>query len=58
MILYLDTTAVVKLYVEEAGSDVVRELTTGLELHISHVTVVEFVAAVCRQGRSGGLAGP
>ncbi|MAF12679.1 hypothetical protein CMK11_19695 [Candidatus Poribacteria bacterium] len=54
-VIFLDTSAVVKRYVTEPGSQRVRDLTADSDSHISHVTVVEYVAAVCRQGRSGRL---
>ncbi|MBT3269547.1 type II toxin-antitoxin system VapC family toxin [Candidatus Poribacteria bacterium] len=54
-VIFLDTSAVVKRYAAEPGSQRVRDLTAGADSHISHVTVVEYVAAVCRQGRSGRL---
>jgi len=56
VVLDLDTSALVKRYVNEPGSDVVREVTVGADLHTSHITIVEFVAAVCRHGRTGSLS--
>ena len=58
-ILFLDTSAVVKRYVMEEGSEVVQHLMSpeaGHDLYISHVTVVETIAAVARRGRSGDLS--
>ena len=53
--IFLDTSAVVKRYVDEAGSRVVRELTAAADAHISEITIVECIAALCRQGREGRL---
>lgn len=51
MILYLDTSAFIKLYVEEQGSDSVRAaVSTGL-LHTHWITYVEMRAALARLHR-------
>ena len=56
MIGYLDTSSLVKLYVEEKGSRPVRELVERAELvATSVVTYAETRAALARQRREGGL---
>lgn len=56
MILYLDTSSLVKLYVEEEGSGLIRELVERAELvATSVVTYAEARAALARQRREGGL---
>lgn len=56
MIVYLDTSSLVKLYVEEKGSRLVRELVERAELvATSVVTYAEARAALARQRREGGL---
>lgn len=56
MIVYLDTSSLVKLYVEEKGSRMVRDLVEPAELvATSVVTYVEARAALARQRREGGL---
>ena len=56
MIGYLDTSSLVKLYVEEKGSRLVRELVERAELvATSVVTYAEARAALARQRREGGL---
>ncbi len=56
MIAYLDTSSLVKLYVEEQGSRLVRDLVERAELvATSVVTYVEARAALARQRRAGGL---
>lgn len=57
MILYLDTSSLVKLYVEEAGSDEVRELASQAAIvATSIVAYPETRAALARLRRSGNLA--
>lgn len=59
MILYLDTSALVKLYIEEAGSDEVREWAGDAEaLAASRVALAELAAAVARRWREGDLTDP
>ena len=56
MILYLDTSSLVKLYVEEKGSRLVQDLVETAELvATSGVSYVEARAALARQRREGGL---
>lgn len=56
MIVYLDTSSLVKLYVEEKSSRLVRELVERAELvATSVVTYAEARAAFARQRREAGL---
>ncbi len=56
MIGYLDTSSLVKLYVEEEGSALIRELVDRAELvATSVVAYAEARAALARQRREGGL---
>ena len=56
MIAYLDTSSLVKLYVEEEGSRLIRELVARAELvATSVVAYAEARAALARQRREGGL---
>lgn len=56
MIGYLDTSSLVKLYVEEEGSLRVRELVERAELVATSVVAYpEARAALARQRREGGL---
>lgn len=56
MIAYLDTSSLVKLYVEEEGSHLVRDLLQRAELvATSVVAYAEARAALARQRREGGL---
>ncbi len=56
MILYLDTSALVKLYVEEPGSAaVVRAVERAAALATVRVAYAEARAAFARQRRDGGL---
>lgn len=58
MILYLDTSSLVKLYVEEIGSREVRELVAGADsVATSVVAFAEARSAFARLGREG-LLGP
>ncbi len=57
MILFLDTSALVKLYVEEAHSDAVREWVDGAEVVAScRVAYPEAVSALNRRMRAGDIA--
>lgn len=59
MIAYLDTSAVVKLYVEEAGSMTVRRIVQGAaQVGTSRVTYAETRAAFARRFREHGFAAP
>lgn len=54
MIAYFDTSALVKLYVEEDGTDVVRAVAHGAAMvATSRVTRVEFHSAISRKIRLG-----
>ena len=54
MILYLDTSALVKLYAEEAGSKIVRQAVADANLIItSPLSYAETRSALDRKGRSG-----
>jgi len=54
--LYLDTSALVKLYVAEAGSDQVRQSVRAAERVVSsRVAYPEARAAFARRQREGGL---
>lgn len=56
MIAYLDTSSLVKLYVEEKGAALIRELVERAELvATSVVAYAEARAAFARQRREGGL---
>ena len=56
MIVYLDTSSLVKLYIEEKGSRLVRDLVKRAEIvATSVVTYAEARAALARQRREGGL---
>jgi predicted nucleic acid-binding protein len=56
LIVYLDTSSLVKLYVEEEGSRSVRDLVERADLvATSVVTYAEARAALARQRREGGL---
>lgn len=57
MLLYLDTSAVVKLYVREAGSDKVRKgVVKSEQAATSALTYVEARAALARGERLGVLS--
>jgi predicted nucleic acid-binding protein len=56
LIAYLDTSSLVKLYVEEEGSPVIRKLVERAEVvATSVVAYAEAGAALARQRRVGGL---
>ncbi len=56
MIAYLDTSSLVKLYVEEEGSALIRQLVERAELVATSVVAYpEARAALARQRREGGL---
>lgn len=53
MILYLETSALVKLYAEEEGSDLVRQAVVASDvIATSLVSYVETRSALARKGRS------
>ena len=57
MILYLDTSSLVKLYVEEEGSEVVRrQVAEARAVAASAIACVEARAAFARKHREGGLS--
>jgi uncharacterized protein len=57
VILYLDTSSLVKLYVEEQGSEEVREQVAGATVvATSVIACVEASAAFARKRREGGLS--
>lgn len=59
MIAYLDTSAVVKLYVEEAGATTVRRVVhEATHVGTSRVTYVEARAAFARRHRERGFSTP
>ncbi len=52
MILYLDTSALFKLYVDEAGSDAVHAAVAAAEsVAVCRITWVEAMSALARRGR-------
>ena len=54
--IYLDTSALVKVYLPEAESDIVDQLLIGRQdLFISDLVVAEIVSAVARRRRDGAL---
>jgi len=58
LIAYLDTSSLVKLYVEEEGSALIRQLVERAEIvATSVVAYAEARAALARQRREGGLTG-
>ena len=57
MILYLDTSALVKLYVKEPGSQAVRALLEKAQIvSTSRVAYVEMRAGLARKLRQGELS--
>ncbi len=57
MILYLDTSSLVKLYVEEEGSQAVRsQVSKATAVATSTIAHVEARAAFARKHREGGLS--
>jgi predicted nucleic acid-binding protein len=57
VILYLDTSALLKLYVDEPGSDVTWAAASGSILATCRITWVEAVAALARREREAPAAG-
>ena len=54
-VYYFDTSALVKIYIEEDGSAWVREiaeLERGNTIHIAHITGPETIAALFRKVRT------
>jgi uncharacterized protein len=59
MILYADTSSLVKLYVEEAGSDAVRELVRKADMVAScRVALPEMVSALTRRRHNRQIEPP
>jgi len=57
MILYLDTSALVKLYIDEPGSEEVREKVKAARIvSTSRVAYVEARAGIARKFREGELS--
>lgn len=56
MILYLDTSALLKLYVDETGSDLAWAAAAGSALATCRVTWVEALAALARREREAPAA--
>ena len=57
-LLYLDTSALVKLYINEPGTELMKELASrgsGNSVAVCSITQVEFHAAIWRRRREGGL---
>lgn len=58
-VYFLDTSAIVKRYVQETGAVWVRGLTdpaAGHRLYIATITAVEVVSAVARRTRGGSIS--
>jgi len=58
-VLYLDSSALVKRYIQEVGSAWVSGLTTstaGNWLYVARITGVEVVSAITRKARAGGIS--
>jgi hypothetical protein len=57
-IYYLDSSAVVKRYVAEAGSEAIRAICTDAEntLFLSELTLVEVSSAFARRAKGGGIS--
>jgi predicted nucleic acid-binding protein len=59
LILYLDTSALVKLYAEEKGSDLVRQAVRASDfIATSLMSYVETRSALVRKGRSREISRP
>lgn len=57
-IYFLDSSAIVKLYVEEVGSTWIADIAdphNGHALHVLNVSLVEVVSAIVRRGLIGGV---
>lgn len=58
-VLFLDSSALVKRYVQEQGSAWVLQQTdsaSGHSIYVARITGVEVVSAIVRKARSGGLS--
>ena len=59
MALFLDTSSLVKLFVQEqASADVERAVAADLDLHVGCLTAHEFLSALQRKMRSNMLSPP
>jgi predicted nucleic acid-binding protein len=59
-VLYLDTSALVKRYIQETGTDWVSKLThpsVGHDLFLARLAGPELIAAVTRRARGGHIPG-
>lgn len=57
MIVYVDTSILVKWYIVEAGSDLVDQyLTSAAEVGVAAITLPEAVAAISKKVRRGDIA--
>ena len=57
--MFLDSSALVKRYVDEPGSARVLRLadaSAGNQIYIAHTTIVEVTAAIARRARGGSIA--
>lgn len=57
-IFYFDTSALVKRYIEEQGSEWVKEVFSSEDKHIillSEITIIEFAAALGKRERLGEI---
>ena len=55
--IYLDTSALLKLYLREPGSDELNRAVAGRrDLVLSELAVTELISAVARRKREGGLS--
>jgi predicted nucleic acid-binding protein len=55
--VYVDTSALVKFYYPEEGSDRVEEILLGADrVYLSHLTVVEMASALTQKVRTGDIA--
>jgi predicted nucleic acid-binding protein len=60
-VLFFDTSAIVKRYVNETGSawvDTLVDPTTGNLIYLARITGVEVVSAITRRQRAGGISAP
>jgi predicted nucleic acid-binding protein len=57
VIRFFDTSALVKRYVEEPGSTMVRAALRAHPVVVARVTLAEAAAAVARAARAGGISG-
>ncbi len=53
---FFDSSALVKRYVQEQGTELVLQFANRADwLIVSHLTVIEVTSAVVRRNRSGGM---